>query len=359
MHPFLLRDKICGESQFLSMENNIRLDLRSNIGPIRRKNCIESVQRETLVFSDGLKAIKQDLDKKLLSNQRRIDALNSFKTRFKNLLREELSSINLPTTDEVILESGIHFIRQTYVKILHNRYDFGFKNEGKYSSSDLKKIISDTENELLDQLKNDIAKITLDDFSLSLQKRGERTSNIAKYILDTFRDFVLRLHSSGRIEYDPSFSMKDAEILIRDITESLQLPQLSASFHVAVSSFGNINVEIKKLDSLTNLLWEMKKRSSQEARTVYMDYFDPNTEKGPLAEIISKTETAIQEEMVKWIREIAIQKLYADFMEKMESDIQNQLRQADSDQTAMLKDSKNIVSMLNNCSNLYNQMKVF
>ena len=57
-----LRKELLNESQFASVEANIKDDLIRNIGPIRRQNCIDAVKRENQTMLDGLTGIARKLD---------------------------------------------------------------------------------------------------------------------------------------------------------------------------------------------------------------------------------------------------------------------------------------------------------
>jgi len=75
-----LRWSLLRESQFGSLEQNIRYDLIRNISPLRRRNCIDAVLREAQAMLDGLSEIQGRLEAKQQEARNRLNALERFRT---------------------------------------------------------------------------------------------------------------------------------------------------------------------------------------------------------------------------------------------------------------------------------------
>jgi hypothetical protein len=98
-----LRKELLHDSQFASVEANIKNDLISNIGPIRRRNCIDAVKRETKLLMDGLTGIANELEQKRQSAQDRIVAIVRFKSQFRDYLLDTQRDGDNPAVDEIKL----------------------------------------------------------------------------------------------------------------------------------------------------------------------------------------------------------------------------------------------------------------
>ena len=230
-----LKRELLQDSQFCSLEQNVKDDLIRNIGPIRRRNCIDAVVREAQTMLDGLAGIRGRLEERRQATQKRINAISRFRTQFRDYILDTPRDSNNPAADEVMLVSNGHFNPVKYKRGLHDFYDFGFSGK-KFSSVKLQQVITGEKAALVKRMKDDIRAITTDDFVLSLHRNGERRNNICKYVHDTFREFALRMLKDDRIEFEPCFSAGEAEVMIRSVVERLELPGLHDGFFVNVDA---------------------------------------------------------------------------------------------------------------------------
>ena len=111
-----LKKELLNESQFGSLEQNVKDDLIRNIGPIRRRNCIEAVKRENQTMLDGLTEIigKLDVQRQVMKN--RMDALARFKSQFRDYMLDTPHDSNILVADEIKLVSNGHFNPARYRK---------------------------------------------------------------------------------------------------------------------------------------------------------------------------------------------------------------------------------------------------
>lgn len=352
-----LRWGLLRESQFGTLEQNVRNDLIRNIGPIRRRNCIDAVVREAQTMLDGLDGILKQLETQLQEKQNRVDALERFRTQFRDYLLNTPRDHDKPAVDEVRLVTNGHFNQAKYKRELHYCHDFEF-NGKVLSRGKLQRIISEQKVRLVEQMKDDIRTITTDDFMLSLRRNGEHRNNICQYVHDAFRDFVLRMLKDDGIKFDPCFPSEEAEAMIRSVVERLELPGLHDDFFVNVDeATGKVMVSVRKLKTWKNLVWEFRKRDSCEAQQAFSDYFNPITEAGPFAEMIKAVAEKIREGIAVWMNETAFDALRADFINKLDEELIN--RRCESRETLSLieRDVAAIKAMVRRCNELKNQMK--
>lgn len=351
-----LRRELLQDSQFCSLEQNIKNDLIRNIGPIRRRNYIDAVVREAQNMLDGLDGILIHLEAQLREKRNRVDALERFRTQFRDYLLNTPRDHDNPAVDEVRLVPNGHFNPAKYKRELHYCHDFEF-NGKVLSRGKLQRIITGQKFRLVEQMKDDIRAITTDDFMLSLRRNGEHRNNIRQYVHDTFRDFVLRMLKDDGIKFEPCFPVEEAEAMIRSVVERLELPGLHDGFFVNVdAAAGKAMVSVRKLDCWQNLFWEFRKRNTDEAKQVFADYFNPITEAGPFAEMIEAVVDKIREGIAAWMNETAFDALRADFIAKLDEALIN--RRCESRETLSLieRDVAAIKAMLRRCYELKNQM---
>lgn len=313
-----LKKDLLNESQFSSVEANIKNDLISNIGPIRRRNCIDAVKRDAKGLMDVLAGVAGRLEQKRQAAQKRIDAIMRFKSQFRDYMLDTPHDGNNPAIDEIKLIPNGHFATAKYKHELHNFYDFGFK-EKTYSSIKLQQTITRQRDAVVMMMKDDIRAITTDDFVLALHRNGERRNNVCKYVYEAFRDFALRMLKDEGIKFDPSFPAEEAETFIRSIVERLQVPDLKDSFFMNVDAVASrAAVSVRKLNDWRNLLWEFRKRNADEAKAVFAAYFEPTTENGPFAEMIEAVADRIREAVTVWMNETAFTSLRDEFIKQMD-----------------------------------------
>ena len=221
-----LKKELLNESQFASVEANIKDDLIRNIGPIRRQNCIDAVKRENQTMLDGLTGIARKLDDRIRETKNRMDAIVRFKSQFRDYMLTTPRDGSNPAADEVRMISNGHFNPAKYLRALHYCHDFEF-NGAVFSAAKLQRLITSQRDDLVRQMKDDIRAITVDDFVLSLRRNGERRNNICKYVHEAFRDFALRMLKDDGIKFDQSFPMEEAGAMIRSAVEWLHLPGLA------------------------------------------------------------------------------------------------------------------------------------
>ena len=364
------------ESQFLSIEDNIRKDLESHITQIRRKNCIESIKRVSFAFSKDLSLISNDLLQKKEENDKYIQTLktfNSFSDCVKNELDHSRNRLNLPTFKNIKLENGLHFSHQNHIDYLDRSYNLLFSSKKSYSASELENVIKKIDHDLNTRLQNDIDNITLDDFSISFQQVihtennqfdeptivEKQASNVAAFILDKFKAFIISLYKSNPSLDNQLLSSEDAERIILKALETLQIPPLKKRLY-DLSNLETNRIKVKKINVWYNKFLEIKKRTSEDAKTEFsLNYFNPQKKQGFFADHISTTENTIREEMVKWINETVIPHLYRAFKDKFDSEINKLLTKAKSRRDAIERDSDAIQSITDICSELENKMKDF
>ncbi len=353
-----LRWELLRESQFDTLEQNVRNDLIRNIGPIRRRNCIDAVVREAQTLLDGLDGILKQLEAQLHEKQNRVDALERFRTQFRDYLLNTPRDHDKPAADEVRLVPNGHFNPAKYKRELHYCHDFEF-NGKVLSSRKLQRIISEQKVRLVEQMKVDIQGITTDDFMLSLRRNGERRNNICKYVHESFREFALRMLKDDGVKFEPCFPAEEAEAMIRTVVERLELPDLQSSFFVNVDEVtGKATISVKKIDCWKNLLWEFRKRDTGEAQQVFADYFNPTTETGPFAEMIEDVVEKIREGIAAWMNETAFDALKESFIKAMDLELEKCLR-IESDHMSLNElDKDAIESMIEKCQDLNNRMKM-
>ena len=352
-----LRWELLRESQFDTLEQNVRNDLIRNIGPIRRRNCIDAVVREAQNMLDGLTEIQGRLEAKQMEARNRLDALERFRTQFRDYLLNTPRDRDNPAVDEVRLVTNGHFNQAKYKRELHYCHDFEF-NGKVLSRGKLQRIITEQKAALVKQMKDDIQGITTDDFMLSLRRNGEHRNNICQYVHEVFRDFVLRMLKDDSVKFEPCFFTEEAETMIRSVVERLELPNLHDGFFVNVEeATGKVTVSVRKLDTWKNLLWEFRKRDTGEAQQAFSDYFKPITEAGPFAEMIKAVAEKIREGIAVWMNETAFDALRADFINKLDEELIK--RHCESRETLSLieRDAAAIKAMLRMCNEVKNQMK--
>ena len=352
-----LRWGLLRESQFDTLEQNVRNDLIRNIGPIRRRNCIDAVVREAQTMLDGLDGILKQLETQLQEKQNRVDALERFRTQFRDYLLNTPRDHDNPAVDEVRLVPNGHFNPAKYKRELHYCHDFEF-NDKVFSRGKLQRIITGQKAALVKQMKDDIRVITTDDFMLSLRRNGEHRNNICKYVHEAFRDFVLRMLKDDGIKFEPCFPVEEAEAMIQSVVERLELPDLQSGFFVNVDEVtGKATVSVKKIECWKNLLWEFRKRDSCEAQQAFSDYFNPIIEAGPFAEMIEAVAEKIREGVAVWMNKTAFDALSTDFIAKLDEALINHRCEARETLSLIERDVAAIKAMLRRCYELKNQMK--
>ncbi len=352
-----IRRELLQDSQFRSLEQNVKDDLIRNIGPIRRRNCIDAVVRETQNLMDGLDGIRKRLEVQLREKRNRVNALERFPTQFRDYLLNTPRDRDNPAVDEIQLVMNGHFNPSKYRRELHDCYDFGF-NGKKVSSSKLQQVIAGQKAALVNQMKDNIRAITTDDFVLSLHRSGKRRNDIGQYVHDAFREFVLRMLKEGQIKFEPCFPAEEAEAMIRSTVERLELPDLHNSFFVNVDeAAGKVTVSVRKLDCWKNLLWEFRKRDTAEAQQVFAGYFNPTTETGPLAEMIDAVTEKIREGIAAWMNETVFDTLLSNFIVALNNELEKCQNKEREKMSLIEQDYTAIKSMISKCSGLCNQMK--
>ena len=353
-----LRWSLLRESQFGSLEQNIRYDLIRNIGPIRRRNCIDAVLREAQNMLDGLTEIQGRLKAKQQEARNRLDAIVRFKSQFRDYLLNTPRDRDNPAMDEIRLVTNGHFNPTKYKRELHYCHDHAFDSK-MFSSRNLQRIITEQKAALVKQMKDDIQGITMDDFILALRRNGERRNNIRKFVHEAFRDYSLRMLKDDGIKFEPCFPAEEAETMIRTVVERLELPNLHDGFFVNVDeATGKATVSVKKIDCWKNLLWEFRKRDTGEARQVFAGYFNPATETGPFAEMIEAVAEKIREGIAVWMNETAFDALRDSFINAMDLELEKCLR-IESDRMSLNElDKDAIESMIGKCHDLNNRMKM-
>lgn len=352
-----LRWELLRESQFGTLEQNVKDDLIRNIGPIRRRNCIDAVIRETQTMLDGLAGIRKRLEAQLREKQNRVDALERFRTQFRDYLLNTPRDRDNPAADEVRLVPNGHFNPAKYKRELHYCHDFEF-NDKVFSRGKLQRIITGQKVALVKQMKDDIRVITTDDFVLSLRRNGEHRNNICQYVHEVFRDFVLRMLKDDGIKFEKCFPAEEAEAMIRSTVEHLELPDLHDGFFVNVEeATGKVTVSVRKLDTWKNLLWEFRKRDTREAQQAFADYFNPTSEAGPLARMIEAVADKIREEIAAWMNETAFDALRSDFIVKLDEELINRRCTERETMSLMERDAAAIKAMVRRCNELKNRMK--
>jgi hypothetical protein len=354
-----LRKELLNESQFASVEANIKDDLIRNIGPIRRRNCIDAVVREAQSMLDGLAGIRGRLQERRQATQKRIDAISRFRTRFRDYILDTPRERDNPAVDEVMLVSNGHFNPVKYKRGLHDFYDFGFSGK-KFSSVKLQQVIAGQKAVLVKQMKDDIRAITTDDFILSLHRNGERRNNICKYVHEAFREFALRMLKDDRIEFEPCFSAEEAEAMIRSVVDRLELPGLHDGFFVNVDAVaGKAMVSVRKLDCWQNLLWEFRKRNTNEAKQVFADLFNPSTETGPFAEMIEAVAAKIREGIAAWMNGTAFDALRDSFIHELDKEIEQLINEDREIQSAIKCDCSAVQKIVEKCEAVNDLIKKF
>ena len=354
-----LRWSLLRESQFGSLEQNIRYDLIRNISPIRRRNCVDAALREAQNMLNGLSEIQGRLEAKQQEAQNSLNALERFRTQFRDYLLNTPRDRDNPAVDEIRLVTNGHFNPAKYKRELHYCHDHAF--DGKmFSSGKLQRIISEQKGALVKQIKDDIQGITTDDFSLSLHRNGERRNNIRKFVHEAFRDFALRMLKDDGIKFEPCFPAEEAEAMIRTVVERLELPDLQSSFFVNVDEVtGKATISVKKIDCWKNLLWEFRKRDTGEAQQVFADYFNPTTETGPFAEMIEAVAEKIREGVAVWMNETGFDALCSDFIVNLDEVLINRRCEVRETLSLIERDIAAINAMVRRCNDLIIRMKAY
>ena len=352
-----LRCELLWESQFSTLEQNVRDDLICNTGPYRRRNCMDAVVRETQTMLDGLVRIRKRLETQLQEKRNREDALKRFQTQFRDYMLNTPRDRDNPAVDEIRLITNGHFNLVKYKRELHYCHDFEF-NGKIFSSKKLQQIITEQKATLVKQMKDTIRAITTDDFMLALRRNGERRNNICKYVHEAFRDFALRMLKDDGIRFEPCFPVEEAEAMIRTVVERLELPGLHDGFFVNVDEVaGKATVSVKKIECWKNLLWEFRKRDTGEAQQVFADYFNPTTEEGPFAEMIEAVAEKIREGIATWINETAFDTLRSDFIVKLDEELINLHCKTNEMMSLMEQDIAAINVTERKCKDLIDRMK--
>ena len=354
-----LRKELLHDSQFSSAETNIKNDLISNIVPIRRRNCIDAVKRETKLLMDGLTGIAGELEQKRHSAEDRIEAITRFKSQFRDYLLDTQRDGDNPAVDEIKLVTNSSFSTAKYKRELHSFSDTGFR-EKAFSAVKLQQIITRQRDAVVKQMKDDIRAITTDDFVLALRRNGERRNNICKYVHEAFRDFALRMLKADCIKFGPLFSADEAETLIRSTVERLQMPDLQDGFFVNVDSVvGKAPVSVRKLNDWRNLIWEFRKRNADEAKAVFAEYFNPSTDGGPFAEMIEAVAVKLREAVADWMNETAFDALRTDFIRGIEKELDRRLLIGQNELNAVTADCSAIQKMMHMCESVNAVMNEF
>ena len=354
-----LRKELLNESQFASVEANIKDDLIRNIGPIRRQNCIDAVKRENQTMLDGLTGIAGRLDDRIRETKSRMDAIVRFKSQFRDYMLTTPRDGSNPAVDEVRMVSNGHFNPAKYLRALHYCHDFEF-NGAVFSAAKLQKLITLQRDDLVRQMKDDIRAITTDDFMLALRRNGERRNNICKYVHEAFREFALRMLKDDGIKFEPCFPVEETGAMIRSIVERLQLPGLQDVFFVNVDEVaGKATVSVKKLDCWKNLVWEFRKRDTAEAQQVFGDYFVAATESGPFAEMIEAICEKIREAVTVWMNKTAFDALRDEFIKQVDIELEKRLSIGKTSVSMTVQDISTVKSFVEKCAELEDRMKRF
>lgn len=358
--------KLWEESQFSSMEDDIRKDLKSNIGPIRRKNCIEAVKRDAKELSDNFVKFQKELNDDCKTRQERIDAWKRFKDQTGDFISEpRQQNFAIESEQEINLLTTSPFSRDKYIRILHDCYDLDFK-ETHYKYEDIEKIISVGKEKLLKAMENDIQNLSLDKFSLTLHGNGEHKTNIQKYLLERFRAFAMEIIRATEVDLDNNVTKENAQAWIESSVKKLSVPELPKGLNVYVEELDRINIKIEPISK--EKLWEnicakasymFHKLDTKEARRRFLEFYTPDTKTGKFVTLINSVESKIKENLFKWLNTTAFEALQDQFKKELNQTLDSQISEEQKILTEANEDRANIKNGIEACGKLFLNMENF
>ncbi|MCQ2377798.1 MAG: hypothetical protein MJ016_01120 [Victivallaceae bacterium] len=357
--PPELREQLLSESQFPSMEKNIREDLKANIGPIRRGNCRNNVENELKKMRTLIGEKQADADGETTTLERTIAAMKNFKECVREILLDppqEQSFSAVQNASEIQMLSTAPFNRQEFINLLRDVVDFDFKEE-MYSCKDAKKIIEAAKQKLIAKMKDALRRTTLEDFSLSLHCGEERKNNIAKYLKEKFGVFTENLVNAN---YSPRETFRnEMKRLLTETANEVSLPDFPVGINIDINRLDRIQIEVEKLPAIRNKIWEWKKRTARDVKILFLRYYDARKQDGAFMNLIDQCEDALKENLCQWLNHDAFESMRAAFIRKIGEKIDAAVARESQTLENWQNDGQLLETMKTMCNKLQKKMEDF
>lgn len=309
------RNDLLDNSEFLSLEQHIRDDLKQNSHSIRREVCVESVKAESKKLSNLISRNANELEQEKGNLESQVDKLRLDLDVFRDILfnPEPGKMYRALSSDKEIYISEDAFKKNEFLRILQYAYDLDFKQD-KYSAEELSKIIKNTKVKLVNSIKESLEKIKLSDFQFILQGNDDKINSPGKFILSCFKSHISCLSNEKKF-------CDDFTNYINEVSGEIELPALPDSLDVFVDQLDHIDVKVDPIDSLLNKIIEIKKRTTEAARKIFGKYYDTKMRTGDFVDLIDSCQKKMKENLLNWVNKTAYEHLRRQFIDKLEEKI--------------------------------------
>ena len=346
--------QLLDESQFHSLKIEIASTLQQSSGPIRRRNCIENVKRESCDLTEQLFNMQKKLEEQKKEIETQANTLNEEWEDFKDLIfdppQDKIFQV-ASSENDIRCKDTISFQNDFFLKILHDAYELEFKEE-KYSAEQLQNLIRKIKENLISKMQEKLRKVKLTDFLLNLQVNGEVVSNLPKYILKLFRNHIISLKNEK----------KYCEELVSQIeffSGKMELPPLPEELGVDIYKLDRITVNISRLKHFFNKIWEWVDRDTEEAKEDFLVYYNPETKTGKFAELIDDCQKEMIKKLFVWINRISYELLREQFTDKLDRQISTMVNNRIAEAESLDKDLETVKGLIDASEKLKEDMEVF
>lgn len=339
-------EELLRDSNFCTMEKNVLSELKTNCGPIRRRNCVENVKRETNTLKSQIESIQNGLDSQSKSlDEKKCKLENSLK-KFSDMLLDPPDTKKfriLANSSEIKLNDDFTGI---FRNILNNAFNQDF-TANSYTAQALSKKISDIRDALVNQIIKYCQELTLPDFYFILQGNGAKISVLQTYILENFRNHIKSFQGM-----EPEFSGHVEQCL-----KNLELPQLSLPIWIPSTE----PIVVPKKPGFFNFLGVQNKYTKTEAKEEFLNYYNPNpgVKDSKFANLINDGKNFIKDKLLNWVNNEAYKKLRSDFLTTLKGKIDQETSRLQKEVQALDHDRASLENIKTTTVQLLTKMEFF
>lgn len=335
-------DELWESSQFASMEQNIREDLRTNIGPIRRANCKTNALREIRQMEACIEQLDGEAKSYMDLCREEIREMEKFRSDLENILRDPQNTFPI-IRDVEMKDDSIPINRDELMKICKETYRQKLLGKECYRRSDLENFIKETKGTLIDKMKEALAKTKLNHFSLK-SGNDESINEIGKYMVAKFGDRVRFWLNSYR-------QTERFRRLVDECCDQVELPIFPDKVGVDVNNLPRIDssVELRGFQIFAVVFRSMRKWDAEIVFEVKKKQFE---------DWIGACKKMMMENLRSWLNTV-----YKTMLESFITNIITRIEREKSKLNEELEKRRNETDALNNmrdgCADLKKDMEIF